>query len=108
LNHQEYFNSLRTKGCPECQDMDNIVIQRRIEEQINYDEYWSIEDGILSINSHEDETRTKKVIWYVIECKACDFTKKVDDIDITVELQDDWNNTDIQEDVFCKEIEGEN
>lgn len=104
LNHEEYFESLRVNGCPECKSLDEIVIQRRIEEQINYDEFWTIEDGEFVLNSHEDESRVKKVIWYIVECKACDFVKSIDNLDLHVELEEDWNNSNIQEDSFCKEI----
>ena len=106
LNHEEYFKSLQLNGCPECQDLDNILIQRRIEEQINYDEYWNIGDS-FQLNSKEDRSRIKKVIWYVVFCNNCEYEERIDDIDIVIEHQEDWNNTNIQEDVFFKEIEVE-
>lgn len=105
MNHEEFFKTLAINGCPKCKDVDGIEIQRRIEEQINYDEYWNIDGNGFELNDKEDYSRIKKVIWYVVKCNECDYENSVDNLDLLVEVQQDHDGKNITEESFSKEIQ---
>jgi hypothetical protein len=107
MNHEEFFKSLISNGCSECENKEDFSVQRRIEEQINYDEYWGIEDGEFQLNSQEDFSKEKRVIWYIVKCEECENEVKVDDIDLLIEFSNDWDNSDVKEESFFKEVEAQ-
>jgi len=107
MNHEEFFKSILVNGCPECKEIDFFKIQRRIEETIDYDEYWGIEDDGFQLNSKEDCDREKRVIWYVAQCDSCEYERNVDDLDLLIEASHDHDGTNINEESFFKEVEAQ-